>query len=145
MLNPRNPLQLTYQHSYHRCVYQSYFQGRHFLFLLLPLLLILIMYSIMITQIIRSKIRASKMILTSTAIIVTGVVSSLPFTLLAFFNIELDYEAAQVLTVTLYYINGICNPCIYLCSNPMAKKQLRNMSVVSHFTVRNNTVSGAHG
>ena len=111
---------------------------------MVPLILIFIMYSIMITMIIRSKIRASKMIMTSTAIIVTGVVSSIPFTLLACFKITLSYELAQVLTVTLYYINGICNPCIYLCSNPMAKKQLRNMSVVSHFTVRNNTFSGGH-
>ena len=42
----------------------------------------------------------------------------------------MSYEVAQILTITLYYINGIVNPLIYFVAHPMTRRQVRNLTVV---------------
>ena len=39
-------------------------------------------------------------------------------------QVEMSYEAAQITTVTLYYMNSIWNPIIYFCSNRYTREEL---------------------
>lgn len=37
---------------------------------------------------------------------------------------QVTYELFHVLMVTLYYINPVCNPVIYLVTNPLVRDQI---------------------
>ena len=78
----------------------------------------------MLTSILRNKIRSGRMFVATSAIIATGLVSTFPDILVATFCVQFSYEVLHVMTVTLFYINGVCNPLIYLCSNPRVQRQI---------------------
>ena len=104
------------------------------IFLAAPTAFIGILYLLMLYKIIRNNIPASKVFITSTAIIATSLVTTLPELIIHFdknWTGTVSYEVFHVLLVTMYYINPVCNPIIYLCSNPLAQGQVikRNVSV----------------
>ena len=124
LLRPYPLPQIGYYHRYNRCVYLNPWKQQQFFFLLLPFLLIAGMYLIMIVVIIKNKINATKLILTTSVIVATSLLTTQPFLLMSSFNITMSYEVSQILTVTCYYLNGIFNPLVYLCCNARVKDQL---------------------
>eukprot|EP00116_Pleurobrachia_bachei_P018189 sb/3478451/ len=63
----------------------------------------------------------------SLAIVLTGLITVLPDSLMMTLGVTLGYQAANIFTVTLYYVNSICNPCIYFCSNTLAQDDMSQM------------------
>ena len=111
-----------------RCVFS--FKRRHNnpkIFLAAPTILIVLLYLLMLYKILRHRIQAGRLFVTSSAIIFTSLLTTLP-ELVVHFDASgeerVSYEVFHVLLVTLYYINPICDPIIYLCSNPLAQEQL---------------------
>ena len=111
-----------------RCAYS--FQRRQLtpkLYLAAPTVLIGLLYVVMLCQIVRKKIPANKLFLSSTAIIFTSLITTLPELIVHFdenWRGKVSYEVFHIFLVTLYYINPLCNPIIYICSNPLAQDQV---------------------
>ena len=123
----RGTVKIEYYKNYHRCV----ILGRDFLvqlvsLLLVPILLIVLLYVIMLLVIMRTRRTCGRFLATATGIIITSLLAYTPTAATATFNIRLNYELAQVLTVTVYYINGIINPVIYVATHPAALKYVRS-------------------
>ena len=89
--------------------------------IILPLVIIPCMYTIMLGTICHHKVKCKRFFITSTAIVVTGLIAYLPSALASMFDIPMSYEFSQVATVTLYYSNSIINPIIYFCFHPRTK------------------------
>ena len=66
----------------------------------------------------------------ASGIILSSLISYLPSIIVNTWNVEMSYEVAQILTITLYYINGIVNPLIYFVAHPATRRQVRNLTVV---------------
>ena len=115
---------MVYQRQYHRCVYENSESYEGILFLLAPLVVLSILYILIIVAIIKNKIKFTKVIITTTTIILTGMIVCIPEVLMATFYINMSYEVAQIFTVTLYYTNSVFNPVIYFCVNPRVSEQI---------------------
>ncbi|KAL5261037.1 hypothetical protein ACHWQZ_G006926 [Mnemiopsis leidyi] len=127
-------VQIQYQESYLRCtisgVHRNQLLITQVLFLFLPVLLVIIMYSIMFIIIIRKRRRVGRFLIMASGIILSSLISYLPSIIVNTWNVEMSYEVAQILTITLYYINGIVNPLIYFVAHPATRRQVRNLTVV---------------
>ena len=100
------------------------------LFLFLPVVLVVLMYGIMLAIILQKRRRAGWFLCISSGIILTSLISYLPSIVVNTWDVHISYEVAQILTITLYYINGIVNPFIYFVAHPATRKQVRNLTVV---------------
>ena len=60
----------------------------------------------------------------SLAIVLTGLVTVLPDLLMLTFDVELSYQIANIFFVTLFYVNSICNPCIYFCTRSIEQEDM---------------------
>ena len=89
--------------------------------IILPLVIIPCMYTIMLGTICHHKVKCKRFFLTSTAIVVTGLIAYLPSALASMFDIPMSYEFSQVATVTLYYSSSTVNPLIYFFFHPKTK------------------------
>ena len=58
----------------------------------------------------------------SLAIVLTGLVTVLPDLLMLTFDVELPYQIVNIFFVTLFYVNSICNPCIYFCTRSIEQE-----------------------
>ena len=129
-----------------RCAYS--FERRSLtpkLYLAAPTILIGVLYLLMLYQILRKKIPANRLFVSSTAIIFTSLITTLPELLINFdehWPGEVSYEVFHVFLVTLYYINPLCNPIIYICSNPLAQDQVARRATKREET---NTKYKIHG
>ena len=110
--------------QYHRCVFDNDEEYEGILFLFAPLVILISLYLLLIAVIIKNKIKVTKVIITTGSIILTGMLVCIPEILMVTFNVKMSYEAAQVLTVTLYYMNSVFNPVIYFCVNPRVSQQI---------------------
>ena len=120
------PFQIVYEPSYSRCIFGNIRPLAPVLMLLVPLMIITFLYGIMVVFIIRNRIPVGQLLKTTTAILFTGIATIIPEVLISTFNLEMSYEVAQVLTITLYHTNCIYNPIIYFISNPRVTPQLKN-------------------
>ena len=125
-------ISITYHHRYHRCVISGGSLGEiheDFVFIIPPLLLIILMYTMMLLVVIRRTDRGSRFLLTATGITITSVLAYCPTAITDTWDISLSYEVSQILTVTVYYINGTVNPLIYVATHPAAKKFINFSSI----------------
>ena len=113
-----------YQVKYNRCVF-----GLRPLLpviaLLVPLVVLIIMYSVITVSIYKNRLPVSRLLATTSAIVFSGLLVVLPQILLTTTTIEMSYEAAQIFTVTLYHTICIVNPLIYFIANPRVIPQIR--------------------
>lgn len=115
---------MVYQAEYHRCVFEQNESHEGILFLVMPLLLICALYIFITIVMVKKKIKVTKVIISTSAIIASGMLVAIPEILMATFYLQMSYEVAQILTVTLYYTNSIFNPLIYFCLNPRVSEQI---------------------
>ena len=83
----------------------------------------------MLLVVIRRTDRGGRFLFTATLIIMTSMIAYLPSVIIATWDISFSYEMSQVLTVTVYYINGIVNPLIYVATHPAAKKYAKMWTI----------------
>eukprot|EP00116_Pleurobrachia_bachei_P013723 sb/3473985/ len=91
------------------------------MFLVVPLVLIILMYGVILFVIMKSDVptcKPCKMVRTSAAIVISGVIAYIPAAILNYLNTPLNYYVAHITTVTTYYINCVINPCIYFNGHP---------------------------
>ena len=88
------------------------------------------MYGIMLAIILKKRRRVGWFLCISSGIILSSLVSYSPSIIVNIWNVPISYEVAQMVTITLYYINGILNPFIYFVAHPMTRNQVRNLTVV---------------
>ena len=119
----KQAIKIEYLHGYHRCIISEdgAFIGRMFLFVA-PFFLILALYAIMMILVFRSGRPPSRFLITACGIILTNLLTFAPTIVTMVWSIPLDYKLSQILTVTLYYTNGIFNSIIYLGAHPAAKR-----------------------
>ena len=122
---------MGYSVRYHRCVavgsYSRVEELEEICLLMVPFFLIILMYGIMLCFIIRNRLKCGRFLVTATGIILTSLLSYSPSLIANIWNISLSYETSQILTVTLYYINGIVNPLIYVVVHPATKSYVKNL------------------
>ncbi|KAL5253443.1 hypothetical protein ACHWQZ_G013283 [Mnemiopsis leidyi] len=116
---------VRYQPEYHRCTIENLEIGRieSFVFYFIPMLTLVVLYTIMVVHIIRSKTRCRKLLLTSLSICTVAVLIGIPQTLL-YVKVRMSYKVAQFFTVTLFYITPLSDSIIYYCSNPRVQEKL---------------------
>ena len=121
---------VNYTREYKRCVHDwpDFRPYHNLIYMIAPMSLIILLYGIMILVIFHNNISTNRLLLSTSAIIFTGVITCIPGLLKGTFGLDIPYELLMVL-MTLYYANGICNPIIYMCSNPRVKKQLVETTV----------------
>lgn len=118
-------MQLTYDKVQDRCVYNNSRERLSpVIFLLIPTGIIIILYIVMTVVIVKRKIKCGRFFVTSLLIIITNFMTTLPDVLMKTFCIKPNYEVMTFFEVTLFYINGICNPLVYLGANKRAIEQI---------------------
>ena len=123
----KTAITIAYYHTYHRCVYSGKGSNIEMICLYLaPFSFILLMYCLMLGVIIRSKRWCGRFLITARGIIMTSLLSYSPTVIASFGKIPLSYQVLQILTVTVFYTNGIVNPLIYLASHPVTREQVRS-------------------
>ena len=121
-------MEVKYQPSYNRCVFEVERPLLPILTLLVPLIAIGIMYLIIIVSIVKNKIRVGRLLVTTSAILLTGVIVAMPPILMITANLRMSYKVAQLCTITLYHSNCIFNPVIYFITNPRIATQIKDQA-----------------
>ncbi|XP_063678950.1 lysophosphatidic acid receptor 6-like [Bolinopsis microptera] len=120
--------QIRYQKFYHRCV--LYGENKLInrldavVFTITPFIVIAILYAIIIYNIIKSGRNCTKLLFRSSMIVIMCVVAYTP-TFILEAGVRMSYTCAQVSTVTLYYVNCVFDPIIYVYSDPNVRGSLR--------------------
>ena len=86
------------------------------------------MYSIMIWRVRVEKLNSRRMLLVTFLVIFTGMVAWFPSIIANFGNINMNYEISQIFTVTLFYLNSVSDPIIYILGYPSVKNYLRGLT-----------------
>ena len=94
----------------------------------IPMCSVCFLYLIIIYTIVRRGISANAVILSTSVIVLTGVLTSIPSLLFQVVGLNMIYEVKNVLLVTVYYVNGIINPLVYFCFNPRVREQIRRVN-----------------
>ena len=106
-------------------------------FFICPIVIICCLYGAVIHFVLKTHIPCRRMLLSSSAIIFSGLVPAIPIVLIEFGIINLPKEMLMVLSVTFVYLSSICNPIIYFCCNPRVRDQVYDCK-----KSRNRTPSG---
>eukprot|EP00116_Pleurobrachia_bachei_P012677 sb/3472939/ len=120
-----NIFQLQHLAEEHRCIYslpRSRLEPSLFLFI--PISLISLMYMAIAVALLKGHRTRRRFAIATFCIIATGVISTLPMVVIKTVPVGVSYTVLNVTTTTLFYINGICNPLIYLCGNPQVVRQI---------------------
>ena len=125
-----NDINVTYDKRYHRCMvsgnYTKVDEIEEVCLVIVPFFVIFVMYVAMLFFIIKNKIRSGRFLITASGIVLTGLISYSPSLIANVWNVPLGYEVSQLLTITLYYINGIVNPVIYVAAHPATKEHIND-------------------
>lgn len=117
-------ISIEYSERYHRCV--MFGKGliiQDTLLFIIPFFLVLLTYSVMLIIIIKTKKSCGQFLVVSVAIIATNLLAYSPTVIINMAqNYEMSYEVSQVLFATLWYINGVANPLIYVAVHPKTRK-----------------------
>ena len=112
-------MEISYQHSYHRCVIQGrHTYLEHMCLLVAPFFLILLLYTSMMFFLVRHNRQSCRFLVTATGIIMSSLVSYFPTVITNIWSVPMSYEVSQIFTVTFFYTNGIV-------SHPTARKYLK--------------------
>ena len=114
---------VEYYDRYNRCViFGHHIVTELIILIVVPFFLILALYFVMLIIIVKSRIRCGRFLVTSLAIVITSLLTHSPSVITFIWDIPLSYEASQILTVYVYYTNGIINPLIYVATHPVARR-----------------------
>ena len=113
--------------KYHRCILagKSGVAEQVFLFII-PFTLILFMYGYMLLIIFKTKRSCGHFLVVSLGIISTNLVCIIPEVITDIGNVQMGYKVTQVFYVTLWYVNGVLNPLIYVASHPKTIKYVKS-------------------
>ena len=105
--------------KYHRCILvgKSGVAEQVFLFII-PFTLILLLYGYMLLIIVKTKRSCGHFLVVSFGIISTNLVCIIPEVITDIGKVNMGYKVTQVFYVTLWYVNGVLNPLIYVASHP---------------------------
>ena len=139
----KQAIKIEYLHEYHRCIIleDGALIGRIFLFVA-PFFLILALYAIMMILVLRNGRPPSRFLVTAFGIILTNLMTVAPSAITIIWSIPLNYELSQILTVTLYYTNGIFNSMIYLGTHPATRRYITTLR--SRYTASTMNTSAAN-
>ena len=125
----KGTIDIEYDKRYHRCVgtgrYSEITNYKDICLIFVPIVLLALMYGMMLFIIIKTKQRCGRFLITATGIIMTSILSYSPSIIADIFSIPLSYEVSQILTVTVFYLNGVFNPLIYVLAHPMMQKHIK--------------------
>ena len=110
-----------------RCI-SSMMEAESIVLSFTPMCTICFLYLLIIYTICSRGISANTVILSTSVIVLTGVLTSLPSLLFQVVKLNMTYEVKNVLLVTVYYVNGIINPLVYFCFNPRVREQVRRVN-----------------
>ena len=117
---------VEYDQRYHRCMvsggYEKIDEFEEVCLVIVPFFVIFVMYLAMLFFIVKNRIRSGRFLVTASGIVLTGLISYFPSLIANVWDIPMSYEESQLLTITLYYINGIVNPIIYVATHPATKQ-----------------------
>ncbi|XP_063681998.1 allatostatin-A receptor-like [Bolinopsis microptera] len=133
--------ELLYQTTYHRCVFENDLSWKKSVYVLFPFIVIIIMYITMVFFVNKAKLETKKLLIISTAIIITGLITNIPDQLLINFKVTMSYEVSQVLALTFWYTNSIWNPIIYFCSNKRTQQNLAATPVGKKISVASGNIA----
>ena len=121
---------IEYDKNYYRCVasgrYAKIVNVEEICFVLAPFFMVIVLYITMLVFIIRSRLKFNRFLITATAIIMTSLLAFFPTVIANIWDIPMSYEVSQILTITLFYINGIVNPVIHVLVHPATEKSIRS-------------------
>ena len=124
-------LEISYKGEIGRCDVRSksFYAFLSITFILIPGMIIFLLYVIMIYRIVRDKIPAKKLILTASAVVFTGL--SVVIIAIVFDMVLKEIpEPLLVVYVALPFVNCICNPVIYVCTNSRVQQQVCRLSTL---------------
>ena len=123
-------IEIEYNEKYHRCVsfgrYGDIVNVEEICLKVVPFFAIVVMHIIMLIFIIKNKLKFNRFLITATAIIMTTLLAYFPTIIADIWDIPMSYEVSQVLTITLYYVNGIVNPVIHVLAHPATQESIRS-------------------
>eukprot|EP00116_Pleurobrachia_bachei_P010151 sb/3470413/ len=93
---------MVYLASFHRCVIQERRHAQPVIFLVIPFIAIIVMYITMAFFLNKSGIRSRKLFMISLAIVLTGLITVLPDSLMMTLGVTLGYQAANIFTIVMY-------------------------------------------
>ena len=130
-------LQVKYTPNYHRCqvLKPGYLPKISGLFsYTVPFIIILLIYTILLVHIIRQRSFSAslKMLQVSTAIILSSLLWYTPTLITIFFGLKLEYKAAQILTVTMFYTGSLVNPFLYFLTHPSSRAYFQAVLGLKH-------------
>ena len=119
---------IEYDNSYHRCVISKqsalplFNLIEQLILVVIPFAIVIILQAAIMVTIVKSKRTFGRFLVTSCGIIITNVIIFAPSVVTYIWDIQLSYKVSMILTVTLYYTNGIINPLIYVATHPVARR-----------------------
>ena len=116
---------IEYSDRFHRCLVLGSSKIEHteeICFFVVPFFLVLLLYGTMMSIIISTGRKCGRFLITASGIIITGLLTYSPTVITVVWDVPHSYEVSQILTVTVYYINGIVNPLIYLATHPKTRE-----------------------
>lgn len=118
---------ILFQKEYNRCILGP-IPWIPIVTLVAPLTVIFIMYSVIAISIYKNGLSVSRLLATTSAVIFTGFLVTIPQLFLFTLSYPMTYEVGQIFTVTLYHANCVVNPVIYFMANPKIWRQIRKFS-----------------
>ena len=123
-------IEIEYDEKYHRCVgsgrYAKIVNVEEICFVMAPFFMVIVLYITMLVFIIRSRLKFNRFLITATAIIMTSLLAYFPTVIANIWDIPMSYEVSQILTITLFYMNGIVNPVIHVLVHPATERSIRS-------------------
>ena len=95
---------------------------------MVPLILISLMYAAMTVSIFRNKIPVGRLLVTTTAILLSGVFVVIPQVLMVTMDLKMSFKVGKILTITVFHMNCIFNPIIYCLANPRISPQIKQQA-----------------
>ena len=121
-------ISVEYSVGYHRCALLDNYLFFQYIFLFfVPFFSVLLTYAMIFLIIIKTKRSFGKFLVLSFVIIATNLIAYTPSAIIDMAEgIQMSYEVFQVMYITLWYINGVTNPLIYVVAHPKTREYLRS-------------------
>ena len=123
-------IDIEYNEKYYRCVatnrYEEIVKAEEICLVMVPFFVIVALYITMLVFIIKNSFKFNRFLITATAIIMTSLLAYFPTVIANIWDIPMSYEVSQILTITLFYMNGIVNPIIHVLVHPATERSIRS-------------------
>ena len=120
-------LSVVYSVKYHRCVMlDNDFFVQNIILFVIPFFSVLFTYVLMFAIIMKTKRSCGRFLVVSAVIIATNLLAYSPSIIIEMTDsIEMSYEVSQVMFATLWYINGVINPLLYVATHPKTREDIK--------------------